>query len=110
MTPQARAVAAFTLAVLLLTGHLNRLAAAAYVATGGTLPGSDGGRLVLGLLTVLVAAGVLWFTHTAAVEELPGWQAHLAQAGRFLAAVGLVIAVLSTIAAITSNEPYVSIL
>ena len=110
MTPQARAVAAFSLAVLLLTGHLNLLAGAAYVAAGGSLPGSDVGRLTLGLLALAVAGGVLWFAHTTATADLAGWESSLAQAGRFLAAIGVAIAVLAMIAAITNNEPYFGIL
>ena len=42
MTPQARAIAAFTLGVLLIPGYLNRLAMAAYLAAGGDLPSGDG--------------------------------------------------------------------
>jgi hypothetical protein len=106
MTPQARAVAAFTLAVLLLTGDLNRLPFALYTAAGGDLPGGDGARLVLGLLTVALAAGVLWFAHTTAQAGQPGWDTNLVQVARVLAVVGVVISVLATIAVLTRDEPF----
>ena len=105
MTPQARAIAAFTLGLLVLTGWLNRLAFAAYVATGADFPGGDGGRFVLSLLTVALAAAVLWFAHTATLNGPPGWETSLAQVGRLLALVAVVIAVLATIAVFTSDEP-----
>lgn len=104
MTPQARSIAAFSLAVLLLTGHLNRLAIAAYVVTGADLSDGDVPRLVMSLLTLVVAAAALWFAHTAAETAPVGWEANLAQAGRLLAAIGVAIGLLNTIAAVTSNQ------
>ncbi|MGY2876619.1 hypothetical protein ACVW00_003809 [Marmoricola sp. URHA0025 HA25] len=104
MTPQARALVAFSLATLVLTGHLNRLAFAAYAAAGQSLPQSDGGKLGLSLLTVVVAGGVLWFAHMAAGAAGEGWETTLSQAARLLALVGLLIAVLSTIGVLTSSD------
>ena len=104
MTPQARAIAAFTLATLLITRFLNRLAFAAYVVVGGNLPGGRSGQFVLSLLTVVVAAGVLWFAHHAAEAGGPGWETNLAQVGRLLSVIALVIAVIATIAVLTNNS------
>lgn len=104
MTPQARAVAAFTLAVLLLTGTLNRLPYAAFALTGADFPGGEGSRLVLGLLTVILAGGVLWLAHTAAKDGPPGWETNLAQVARLLALIGLAIAALATLAVFTNQE------
>jgi hypothetical protein len=106
LTPQARAVAAFTLAVLLLTGDLNRLAFALYAVTGADMPGGDGARLVLSLLTVVLAAAVLWLAHTTAEAGLPGWETNLAQVARLLAAIGIAIAVLATVAVLTNDQPF----
>ena len=106
LTPQARAIAAFSLAVLLVPGYLNRIAFAAYTLFGGDLPGGKGSNFVLSLLTVVVAAGVLWLAHSAASSAGEGWDASLAQAARVLAVVGVVIAVLATIAVLTNNSPY----
>jgi hypothetical protein len=106
MTSQARALAAFTLAVLLITGDLNRLAFALYAATGADMDGSDGARLVLSLLMLVLAAGVLWLAHAAAEAGQPGWDTNLAQVARVLAVIGVVISVLATIAVLTNDEPF----
>lgn len=106
MTPQARAVTGFALAVLLLTGDLNRLPYALYAAAGGDLPGGDGARLVLSLLTVALAAGVLWFAHVTAQAGEPGWDTSLAQVARVLALIGIVVSVFGTIAVLTNDEPF----
>jgi hypothetical protein len=106
MTPQARAILVFTLATLALIGWLNRIAFAAYVAFGGDLPGGDGGRLVLSLLTVLVSGGVLWLSHTVAEAGGTGWEASLGQVARVLAALAVVVSVLATIAVLTSDQPF----
>lgn len=106
MTPQARAIAVFTLGTLLLTGHLNRLALAAYAASGSDIPGGRGQQFAMSLLTVLLAAAVLWFARQTVAEAPPGWAAGLAQAGGFLALIGLVIAVLATIATLTNHGPF----
>jgi hypothetical protein len=106
MTPQARAIAAFTLAVLLITGDLIRLAAALYAASGADFPGGDGGRFALGILMVVLAAGVLWFAHSTAEGGPAGWETNLAQVARILAAIAVVVAVLATIAVLTSDDPW----
>ena len=105
MTPQARAIAAFALGVLLVPGYLNRLAFAVYVAVGGDLPGGQGSQFVMSLLTVVIAAAVLWFAHVAVAGGDAGWDTSLAQVGRLLAVIGLVIAVLATIAVLVSDGP-----
>lgn len=103
MTPQARAISAFSLSVLVLLGPLNRLALAAYVLCGGDLPGGRGSEFVLSLLTVAVAGGVLWMAHVAAQSGGPGWETSLAQAARLLAVLGVVIAALATVAVLTNS-------
>ena len=107
MTPQARALVAFTAAVLLLTGHLNRIAFAIYGVFGDALPEDETGQFVLSLLTVVLAAGVLWFAHaTLAASDSVGWDVSLTQAARVLALVGIVIAVLATISVLTNDQPF----
>ena len=103
MTPQARAITVFTLGTLLLTGHLNRLALVIFAATGADIPGGRSQQFVMGLLTVVLAAAVLWFAHQTVAEAPAGWETSLAQAGRFLAMVALIIAVVATIATLTSH-------
>ena len=75
MTPQARAIAVFTLATLLITGHLNRLALAVFAATGGDVPGGRSQQFVMSLLTVLLAGAVLWFAHQTVIIETPNLRA-----------------------------------
>lgn len=103
MTPQARSLAAFTVATLLLTGHLNRLALAAFVASGQSLPQSQGGQFALSLLTVVLAGAVLWFAHASAAAGDDGWVTTLAQAAKLLAVLALVVAVLASIGVLTSS-------
>ena len=106
MTPQARAIAAFTLAAMALIGWLNRLAVTTYVTFGGDLGGGEGGQLLLSLLIVVVAGGVFWFAHTTADAGDAGWETNLAQAGRVLAALAVIIAVLAVVAVFTGEQPY----
>ena len=107
ITPQARAIAAFTLAVLVVTGYLNRLAFAFYAVFGDAIPRDKSGQFVMSLLTVVIAAAVLWIAHTAAVGSPESdWHAHLAQAARVLAVIGLAIAVFATIGVLTSGEAF----
>lgn len=107
MTPQARALLAFTAAVLLVTGQLNRIAFAFYGVFGDALPEDETGQFVLSSLTVVLAAGVLWFAHaTASAGDAAGWDVNLAQAARVLALVGVVIAVLATISVLTNDQAF----
>jgi hypothetical protein len=105
LTPQARAIAAFTLSVLVVTGYLNRLAFAAFMVAGGDIPGARSGRLVLSLLTVLIAAAVFWLARTALQDAAPGWETSLAQVDRLVAVIGLVIAAPATLAVLTNDSP-----
>ena len=106
MTPQARAIAVSTLATLLITGHLNRLALAVFAATGSAIPGGRSQQFTMSLLTVVLAAGVLWFAHQTVAAGGPGWETNLAQAARFLAVIALIITVLATIATLTNHGPF----
>ena len=107
MTPQARAIAAFTLAAMALIGWLNRLAFAAYLTFGGELPAGDGSQLVFSLLGLAVAGGAFWFAHSAA-DAGAGWQTDLAQAGRIVAALAVVVAVLATVGVFTGDQSFYS--
>jgi hypothetical protein len=106
MTPQARAIAAFSLAVLLIPGYLNRLVLAAFFAVGADVPGGKTAHFVLSLLTVVLAAAVLWLAHTAAEAGGATWETSLAQAARLIAVIGVVIAVLATIAVLTNDGQF----
>jgi hypothetical protein len=108
MTPQARAIAAFTLAAMALIGWLNRLAFAAYLTFGGELPAGDGSQLVFSLLGLAVAGGAFWFAHSAAGAGAAGWETDLAQAGRVIAALALVVAVLATVGVFTGDQSFYS--
>jgi hypothetical protein len=106
MTPQARAIAAFSLALLLVTGNLNRVALVVYSVSGNSLDGATP-RVVISLLIVVTGLGVLWLANSAAslTSTTPGgsWDLHVAQAARFLAVVGVLITLLILIASVTDN-------
>ena len=106
MTPQARALTAFTLAVLLILGDLNRVAFAVYAAMGADAQSGEGARLVLSLLTVVLGVGVLWFAHVTTQAGQPGWETNLAQVARVLAVIGIAVSVLATIAVVTNDDPF----
>jgi uncharacterized membrane protein len=78
-----------------------------YAATGADAQSGDGARLVLSLLTVVLAAGVLWLAHATAEAGQPGWDTNLAQVARVLAVIGIVISVLATIAVLTNDDRFI---
>jgi len=107
MTSQARALAAFALAVLLVMGNLNRIAVVVYSIAGQEVTGGVS-RIVLSLLILAIAAAVLWLANSAAAAAVAGgWEQHVGQAARLLAWVGVAIAVVTTIAALAGHGPFV---
>lgn len=96
LTPQARAVAAFTLAILLVEGTLNRITVAFVGIFGDTFPEGSTGGFVVGLFSIAVGLAVLGLAMSAANGLTSGWELNLAQAARILALIGLVIVIIST--------------
>jgi hypothetical protein len=102
VTPQARAIAAFTLAVLLVMGELNRIWVALVLLLGDSYPSGRGGLLLSTLVVTAVAVLVTAFAVMALNDTGRGatWDAHVAGAGVLVAAVGLLIVVLLGFAAV----------
>ena len=105
LTPQARAIAAFTVAVLLLLGELNKIAFGIVLLFGSSYPDGRGGRFLTSLLLVAIAAAVVYFTMGAAtaVAAGTGWDTHLAKAAVLVAVLGLVIAIVVGIGSVANN-------
>jgi hypothetical protein len=96
ITPQARAIAAFTLAVLLVMGELNRVWFAFVLAIGDSYPSGRGGQLLSAIAVTAIAVAVAAYAVTAlnATGRGTTWDAHVAGAGVLVAAVGALIVVL----------------
>ncbi|MGO4258898.1 hypothetical protein [Marmoricola sp. RAF53] len=105
LTPQARAIAAFTLAVALLTGQLNRIAWATLLVIGDVLPAGRAGQFLISLVLVAVAAVTVAFALNASRGPVDGWALHLAQAAVVVAAVGLGIAALAAVGTLVDANP-----
>jgi len=105
LTPQARAIAAFTVAVMLVAGHLNKIALAWVLLFGDSYPDGRGGQLLTNLVLVAIAGAVTVFALSAvnAVGTSTGWEAHLARAAVAVAVLGVVMAVLLGIGAVANN-------
>ena len=108
LTSQARAVFAFAISFALVAGYLNRISFAMTLALANALPSGRGGTLIAGLLTIAVAATVLWFTTVVAKQQSAGWELHLSQAAVALAALGTAIVVMVTIGAVAHGDAGVS--
>ena len=106
LTPQARTIAAFTLAVLVVFGQLNKIAVGIVLVFGSSYPDGRAGRFLTGLIVIAIAAAVTFFAVQAsnAAQAGPGWENHLAGAAVFVAVVGLVIAVVLTIGSVANND------
>jgi hypothetical protein len=104
MTPQARSITAFTLAFLLLTGYLNRIAYAAIGFSGDSLSGRTGGTL-FSLLMGAVAIGLLVFARAASAAQ-EGWAQSLAEAAAVLIAVSLAIIVVNLFGFLIKGDEY----
>lgn len=105
LTPQSRAISAFTLAVLLVLGELNRVALGIVLAFGTTYPHGRAGQLLTGLLVIAIAGAVTFFAMNAsnAADAGTTWDTHLARAAVLVAAVGLLIAIVLTIGSVANN-------
>ena len=102
ITPQARAIAAFTLAVLLVMGELNRIWVAFLLLLGDSYPSGRGGLFLSTLVVTAIAFLVTAFAVMAlnATGRGATWDAHVAGAAVVVAAVGLLIVVLLGLAAV----------
>jgi hypothetical protein len=106
LTPQARAVAAFALAVALLTSQLNRVTIAVLILFGNSYPHGRSGAFLTGLLLVAVGGAVVLFAMTAAkgLAGSKGWESSLAQAAILVAMVGLGINAVEAVGAVLHND------
>ncbi len=111
LTPQARAIAAFVLAVLLVFGTLDRLAYAVVSLFGN---GMSTRTHTYAILVVMIAIGtmILLLARTATTTT-DGWAQATAQAATLLAAVGIGIVVISLVASVLHDNmsmyyPYIS--
>ena len=106
LTPQARAISAFTLAVLLVFGQLNKLALGFVLVFGSSWPDGRVGRFLTALLVIGVAGAVTFFAMQAssALEAGTAWDTHLARAAVLVAVVGLVIAIVLGIGSVANND------
>jgi len=102
ITPQARAIAAFTLAVLLVMGDLNRIWFAFVLLLGDSYPSGRGGQLLSALVVIAIALVVT--AYAVATLNATGrgatWDSHLAGAAVLVAAAGMLIVVLLGFAAV----------
>jgi hypothetical protein len=106
LTPQARAVAAFTLSVLLVTGSLNRITYTVIGIFGDAFPQGRSGGFLAGLIATVVGIGVLALAMSAANQVSAGWEQSLAQAARVLAVIGLAIVVVTTFNSVVHDGVY----
>lgn len=109
LTPQARAIAAFTIAVLMLTGQLRRITLGLVLLFGNAFPGGRSGQFLIALIMVAVATVVLVGTLSVSKtlsyprSSSTGWETHLAQAAVVVAALGLGIAALAGLGAVVNG-------
>ena len=105
LTPQARAIAAFTISVLLVAGHLNRIVFGIVLLFGSSYPRGRGGAFLTTLMLIALAAAVTAFAvkATTSVGSTPGWEGHLARAAVAVAVVGILIAVVLGIGVIAND-------
>ncbi|MFL6023413.1 MAG: hypothetical protein ACJ72O_08765 [Marmoricola sp.] len=110
LTPQARAIAAFTVSVLLVLGHLNKIGLAVVLVFGDSYPSGRGGAFLTSVILIAIAAAVVLFAMSAvgAVASDVGWEANLARAAVAVAALGLLIAVLLGIGAVANTGGFPS--
>jgi hypothetical protein len=104
LTPQARAVATFTLATLLIMGSLNRVGVALVQAIsphGNISPKSA--AVVIALVTLALGLAVLVIASQSVTRLEPGWAHALAQAAVLLAVIGTGIAALDLVSALAGN-------
>jgi hypothetical protein len=106
LTPQARAISAFTLAVLLVLGDLNKTVLGIVLLFGTSYPDGRVGQLLTNVMLIAIAAAVTWFavTTVAAGGAGTGWDSHVARAAVLVGAVGLAITVMIGIGSVANND------
>lgn len=104
MTPQARAMAVFTVAVALLLGQLSRISLGIVLLLGNAFPSGRGGQLVVALLQLAVAGAVVLVALALARATGPGWPADLAQAAVLVAAVAFAMIAVVGIGAVAQGS------
>ena len=105
LTPQARSVAAFTVAVALLIGQLNRITLALVLLFGDAFPSGRSGQFLIALISIAVATAVLGAALSVArAPSTGGWEMHLAQAAVVVAALGLAIAVVGGLGGVVNGS------
>lgn len=108
-TPEARVIAAFTVAVALLLGAWHAAATLMTSLVGGPFGGLGGLEAALvGALTVVALAGAALWTARGAVAAAPQpWVVHLGQATVVLAALLMIAAVVGVLgSAVNSGYGY----
>ncbi|MEO5708443.1 MAG: hypothetical protein ABIQ59_01280 [Nocardioidaceae bacterium] len=103
MTPQASAIAGFTLAALALTGQGAWTGLAQAFFGSNFAPSSLGSVLASGFLATLVVEGIALLLARHALAEPGGeqpWVGHLARAAVLLAVIGGVFSVLALVASL----------
>jgi hypothetical protein len=106
ITPQARAIAALTLSVLLILGHLNKLWLGFALLLGDSYPSGRGGQFLtsLVLIAIALAVGANAVAASRASATSGGWDAHVAGAAIAVAAVGILIAVVLGLGAVVNGS------
>jgi len=104
MTPQARALAIFTVAVALLVGQLGRISLGIVLLLGDAMPSGRGGQLVVTLLQLVVAGAVFLVALALAKSTGPGWPADLTQAAVLVAALAFAITAVVGIGAVAQGN------
>ena len=103
LSPQARAIAAFALAVLLVMGELNKIGNTLITAIDSNL-GQDQLKAAAAV-SFVVALAVLWFTTRASATPGETWTDALAQSARLLAVIGVLITALGLLSALLHDTP-----
>lgn len=109
LTRESRSVLALVLAVVLLPGGPSSLGLQLYAALRPGVPGDPfWAGVVISLVMVAVSVGILLLARSATGPEGPRdvWH-HLAVAATWLAALLVLLSVLTALAAMQSNWPFV---
>ena len=104
LTPQAKAVAIFALATLLVMGSLDRVgsAVARVLDQGGHLSPKTA-TVVVALVSTVIGLALVYLANQAVSRLDPGWGHALAQAAVVLAVLGTGIALLDLLAAFVGD-------
>lgn len=96
LTPQARALASFALAIMLLQGPLLRVAGSIIGLFGDSFPDGRGGTALAGLIGIAICLGVILLARSSAGPG-GGWEMHVAQGALLIAAIALGLESLATV-------------